>query len=393
MKRLLGLFCLTILLTTAGFSKSSYAEKRAFILGINAYDQLDHLTTAVNDSAAVAEALRTVGFSIIRLNDAGSTQFAEKWREFLATLKPGDTAAFYFAGHGFQVDGANYLVLRDTPGPEAGESAVLGGSLNFHELMEQLEARELARTIYILDACRVSPFGSKRAQTLKGQARGLAPIESLFGAFVMYSAGAGEEALDYLVDPAKERNSVYARRLLAMLRNKDLSIGDVATQVRVQVESDANSVKHRQRPAYFDGITGRYYLAAATPDGKPLSTSARIAGNNVIRLGGFATWDTNCQSRPAPRVTATSPPRYGRIITRFETFMIAGAHAGEVSCNQTTQKGVGVYYVVDDAFRSSTAVDSVQLTVRHWSVAPSFSATEMFDVDLATRYSRRVTGR
>lgn len=392
MKSLFTLLVLIGLLSLAGASPS-YAERHAFVVGINTYDRLDKLTTAVNDANAVAEVLAASAFKVVRVTDTTSTQFADRWRAFLAALGPGDTAVFYFAGHGFQVDGANYLILKDAPGPEKGEVALIESSLNFHEIMEQLEARELGRTIYILDACRVSPFQNRGAKAPKGQTRGLAPIESLYGAFVMYSAGPDEEALDYLSDPKKEQNSVYARRLLALLQNKDLSITDVATNVRVQVEKDASSIKHRQRPAYFDGITGQYFVARAESGGKPLAPSARVAGENVIRLGGFASWDTNCQSRPAPRIVTTSPPRFGRIFTRFETFTIAGQHGGDVTCTRTTQRGVGVYYAVGEASRSSTAVDTVEISVRHWSVVPSVSASEVFDIDLATRYSRRVSSR
>jgi hypothetical protein len=179
----------------------------------------------------------------------------------LSSLKAGDTVVFYFAGHGLPVDGLNFLLLKDSPDAEVGEKSLKEKSLNFRALMEQVEAHQLAASLYILDSCRVSPFPDTSASAKSGQLRGLAPIESLYGAFVMYSAGPDEEALDFLVDPKSERNSVYARHLLPLLKDKEISLVEVAKRVQVQVEEDGKKVAHQQRPVYFDGIIGHYYLA------------------------------------------------------------------------------------------------------------------------------------
>jgi hypothetical protein len=373
--------------------QASQADKKALVVGIDAYANLPKLSTAVKDASAVAKALQAANFAVVTLSEATVPHFADKWREFVDSLRAGDIAAFYFAGHGLQVDGANYLVLKDTPGVDAGGAAILQGSLNFYELMEQLEARQVAATLYILDACRVSPLKFTGAKASLGQARGLARIESVYGAFVMYSAGPDEEALDFLADAGKEANSVYARRLLPLLANKDLSLIEIAKRVQVQVEEDARAVGHKQRPAYFDGIIGQYYLNQVQPSGKPLGPAERIAGNSIVRLGGFATWDDNCQSRPAPRITAATAPRYGRVVTRYEAFTIAGKHFGGASCDGSAQKGVGVYYVIDDAYKESTAIESIAFTVKHWSVSPSATMSESYDVDLATKYAKRIVGR
>jgi hypothetical protein len=363
------------------------AEKRGFVLGINAYDKgLPALATPISDAVAVEEALRDVGFKIDRLGDATLTQFSTKWREFLGSLTEGDTVAFYFAGHGVQVDGANYLILKDTPWINAQPHAILDGSLNLWQLMQELDARKVALALYILDACRKSPFEDKAPRAPLGQARVFAALERMDGTFVMYSAGPGEQALDSL---PKEAHSPYARRLIPLLRNKDLSLQDIAIRVKVEVEQDTGSVGQKQRPAYYDGTSGYYYLAREVPGGLQRPSDA----NNAIRLGGYATWDTSCRSRPAPRVNSVGAPQFGRIVTRFESFTIAGKHAGTVSCENTTQKGTAVYYLVDDAFKSSLNSESVQLSIRHWSLAPPETVTETFNVDLGMRYGRRIPGR
>jgi hypothetical protein len=386
--RVVGVLCSLVLMSQAG-----KAEKRAFVTGINAYDKWAKLRTAVNDANAVAELLHTSGFVVTRAIDPTYEQFDKEWREFLTSLQAGDLIIVYFAGHGFQIDSANYLVLRDTPKADAGENALIPAAINFHELMQQLQERQPAKTIYILDACRTSPLEGRSASAGLGQLRGFAVGQEVDGTFVLYSAGPNQEALDYLKDP-NERNSVYARRLLGLLRIKDLGLDAIAVRVRTQVEEDARTVPHEQVPAYINGIRrGQYLWDRLEAADKALSPNARITSSTVVRLGGFATWDDNCQSRPAPRITTTARPRYGRILTRFESFTIGGKHSGSVACEKTAQKGIGVYYAIDDAYRDSTAVDRVQFTVKHWAIAPVVEAPESYSVDLATKHSRRTTGR
>lgn len=373
-------------------AQESRAEKRAFVVGTNIYDNVGRLQTAVNDAKAMDETLRAAGYTVTILLDATRAQFADKWREFLNSLQPGDLVLVHFAGHGIQVDGGLYLLLKDTPSINAGEGKFLEGSIDFYEFVQELQAREPAKSIFIVDACRNSPF-DKSPKARFGQQKGLVVLDVIYGTFLLYSAGPGQMALDQL--DTKSANSVYASRLLPLLKTKDLGLNAIATRLRVQVEEDARTLdNHQQVPAYVDGIRGgQYHWDRLEPSEKPLSADARITSSTVIRLQGFASWDTNCQSRPAPRITTVSLPRHGRIITRFESFIGGETQVGTVSCKDTPQKGIAAYYVIDDAFKDSTQVDKVQLAVKHWSVTPSVSVTESFNVDLANKTVTRVTAK
>jgi hypothetical protein len=395
MRRRYLLALLSALCAVLAFPQAGLAEKRAFAVGINNYAVISRLSTAIEDASSISKALGELGFKVETLKDPTRVEFAKRWSDFLSSLKPGDVAAFYFAGHGIQVDGANYLLPKDVPGFDAGETAILDKAVNFHQLMEELEARQLAATLYILDACRDNPFRSaagKRKSTL-GQTKGLARMEGVYGTFVMYSAGPDEEALDSLGAAApKTPNSPYVTRLLPLLGSVQLSLVDIAKQVQVQVEQDVRAVSRQQRPAYFDGITGQYYLGQLDSSGRSLGPAERIPGDNVVRVGAFATWDGNCKSRPAPRITATSTQRFGRILTRYETFPVGETQFGN-ACNKSTQRGVGVYYVIDSGSAESNGIEKVQLAVKHWSVAPVTTVDETYEIDLATRYSKRITKR
>lgn len=381
---------LVLLLAMAVAGPSAFAEKRAFMVGIDKYSAgMAVLKTANNDVAAAAKSLSELGFRTEIVKDPDRAEFDRKWSEFRASLKEGDIVAFYFGGHGVQVDGANYLLPRDTP-REGSIAVVLEKAVNFHQVMEELEARRPGATLYVLDACRNNPFGDRagrKGKSTLGQTKGLARMESVLGAFVMYSAGPDEEALDS--SPSSGKNSVYAHRLVPLLGAAQLSLVDVAKKVQVEVEADARTLNHRQRPTYFDGITGQYYLAQLDGQAARSEAEARVVGSSVIRLGGFATWDDNCRTKPAPRINVSKAPAAGRILTRYETMTVGGTHFGN-SCDRQTMRGIAVYYVIDDGVAKSDSLDTVTFKVSHWSVEPGTSADETFEIDLATRQSKRL---
>jgi len=366
------------------------ADKRAFVTGINEYVALPRLSTATNDATATAETLRSLGFAVTRIDQPGYKQFKDKWKEFLSSLKSGDTVVFYFAGHGLQIDGLNLLLLKDSPDTDGGEKAISEKSLNFHELMQQVETRQLAASLYILDACRVSPFVDTSARAKSSQLRGLAPIESLYGAFVMYSAGPDEEALDYLADPKNEHNSVYTRHLLPLLREKETSLVEIAKRVQVEVEEDSKTVAHQQRPAYFDGILGHYYLAKLESSQKRLGPAERLKGDNVIRIGAYSTHDHNCQSLPAPRVKVCAPPQYGRIVTRYETYESKVHRFGPKNCVGTMQRGVAIYYFINEEQQTSNAVEKIEVESFHWNAKTPLTLRDTYEINLATKTAKRV---
>jgi hypothetical protein len=109
----------------------------------------------------------------------------------------------------------------------------------------------------ILDACRDNPFAADGTRSVGGT-RGLARVEAPEGTFVMYSAGAGQTALDRLSDNDDDPNSVFTRSLVPLIRTKGLGLQDVALKVREQVVELANSAGFKQTPAYYDQVIGRF---------------------------------------------------------------------------------------------------------------------------------------
>jgi Caspase domain len=285
-----------------------------------------------------------------------------------------------------QIDSVNHLLLKDTPGVAAGAKAVLNSALNFHELMEAVEERQPLASLYILDACRDNPFGGTAKSTRLGELHGLAKIESVYGAFVMYSAGPDESALDSLPGERTADNSLYTRHLLALIGEPDARIVDVAKKVQIAVEQEARvRAGYRQRPAYFDGILGHFYFADQSNPfraGRP----AELANNeNIVRLSRERQWGPNCESLPPPRIKLLSDPQYGRIITRFAKSE-AKASFGNKKCDGTVQRGIELYYRIDDAYLNSDKVDRFQIDA-HYSVDQGRTRVYAFEVDIPKKTS------
>src|SRR5688572_8025695 len=144
------------------------------------------LQKAANDAEALAAALTELGFDVKVERNLSRLAFARAWQAFLNKLEPGDTAALFFAGHGVEVGGLNYLLPRDVPQVVAGQEKVLAGaSLRLNELMEDLRERKVRVSLFIVDACRDNPFRDRAGRSVGGS-RGLTRVEAAKGSFVMY---------------------------------------------------------------------------------------------------------------------------------------------------------------------------------------------------------------
>lgn len=250
------------LMTSAGPALA--AKRVAFVVGVNTYDNLSptqQLKTAVNDVRALSKALTGLGFEVVKVEDARRSEFNRGWQGFLNRLAPDDTVAVFFSGHGVELNGLNYLLPRDVPAIRTGEEELLRReALGVADLIADLRDRHPMMSLIVLDACRDNPF--KRAGTRSvGGNGGLAAVQPPEGTFVMFSAGAGEMALDRLSDADPVPTSVYMRHLLPLLAKSGLALPDIAQQVRRDVHMTAGAAGHKQTPAYYDEVIGRFCLA------------------------------------------------------------------------------------------------------------------------------------
>jgi hypothetical protein len=113
----------------------------------------------------------------------------------------------------------------------------------------------------VLDACRENPFAKQGTRGIGGT-RGLGQTVAPEGVFVLYSAGAGQTALDRLSDADANPNSVFTRKFIQVLGQPGLTVQEVATQTRAAVHELAGTVNHPQMPAYYDQVLGQFTLSA-----------------------------------------------------------------------------------------------------------------------------------
>lgn len=273
------------------------AEKRvALVIGNDGYESVTKLRKAVNDARAMAATLKSLGFSVTEATDGSRRELNRAIQTFINTIEPGDVAMFFFAGHGVEIGGENFLLPTDIPNAAPGqEGFIRNEAISLNDILIRLKAKKSRLNLVVLDACRNNPFSTVAGRSL-GASRGLARIAAPQGTFVMYSADAGEQALDRLDDSDRNPNSVFTRTLIPLMKTPGKSLVDIARQARRQVRQLALSVSHQQVPAYYDSVLGDFYFAGKDkPDGTTPGTSTQTAIERDFELarqiGTKAAWE------------------------------------------------------------------------------------------------------
>jgi hypothetical protein len=246
------------------------AEKRvALVIGNDRYVNLgvnEQLQKAVNDAHAVGGALRQIGFEVIEGENLDRRALVGRLNELTQRVAPGDTAFFFFSGHGVAIDGVNYILPADVPDIAAGQETLLKNeALAEQAIIGELTGRGVRVAIVVLDACRTNPFGRPGGKGV-GVAKGLAPPPQVQGVFSLYAAASGQSALDRLYEGDPNPNSVFSRVLVPLLTKPGLDLRDLAYEVREEVARIARTGGYDQRPASYDEtVGGRVYLAGLPP--------------------------------------------------------------------------------------------------------------------------------
>ena len=164
----------------------------ALVIGNAAYEAVEELKNPVNDAEDVGAMLETCGFTVIRSLDSDHADMDRALKKFQRALKDSDVGLFFFAGHGMQIDGENYLAAVDTDG--ADEIAAKHSSLALNHVIEVMEKSGCSTSIIVLDACRNNPF--ERAWTRSMESRGLAPVYAPRGTLIAFATSPGQTASD-----------------------------------------------------------------------------------------------------------------------------------------------------------------------------------------------------
>lgn len=276
--------CLAILAlaVTLSFATNARAEKRvALLIGNNAYQSVGRLQTAINDAREVGAALRGLGFSVIIAENQSRRAMSEALLTFDKAIEPGDIALFFFAGHGFEIRGQNYLLPTDIPEVREGqEELIRDAAFPASRIIDRLQERGARTAVLVLDACRNNPFDRAGGRGLRGSG-GLAAMTPAEGVFIMFSAGSKQIAMDRLSTTDRATNSVFTRNLIRQLAEPDLTLVQIAKRLQIDVRQLAASVGGEQTPAYYDQVVGEIVLnpsgrvKPATPP--PVATAALLS--------------------------------------------------------------------------------------------------------------------
>ncbi len=243
----------------------AHAAKRvALVIGNNDYRNVPKLQKAVNDARTMGDTLKQLGFSVMVAENLNRQAFSETLLAFDRSVEPGDTAFFFYAGHGFEIAGQNFLLPTDVPAATEGqEELVRDASVLADRIIERLQNKKARTSILVFDACRNNPFERAGTRAVAGGG-GLAPMTQLpEGVFSVFSAGPRQTALDRLSNDDANPNSVFTRTFAKELLQPGENLVQVAQHTRRAVSEMADTVKHKQIPVYFDQMVDDVFLNGA----------------------------------------------------------------------------------------------------------------------------------
>jgi tetratricopeptide (TPR) repeat protein len=225
-------------------------ERRlALVIGNGKYTS-SPLRNPVNDATDMADTLRKLGFNVILKINASKREMGKAVEDFEKQLKGQDVGLFYYAGHGVQVNGVNYLIPVSAKINE--ETDMEYEAIDAGRVLATMHNAKSMVNIVILDACRDNPY----VRSFRSATRGLAIISKApMGTIVSYSTSPGDVALD-----GKGRNSPYTSSLLQYMRQPGLSIEQVFKNVRQKLNRETSG---KQVPWELSSLQGDFYFSTA----------------------------------------------------------------------------------------------------------------------------------
>jgi len=255
-----AILALAVACATSAAAQSPKPQRLALVIGNGAYKDAP-LPNPVNDAADMAKALEASGFTVMKRENASLREMHLALREFGDRLGRQSTGLVYFAGHGLQVRGRNYLLPVDAD--IAREDEVAFSALDVAAVMEKLDSAKNPVNIVILDACRNNPFGSR----LTTQSKGLAPIDAPPGTLIAFATAPGSTAAD-----GTGRNGLYTHYLVKEIAKPGAAIEEVFKAVRAGVRRDSKSAQVPWESTsletafvFHDAPTAKAVVAAVMP--------------------------------------------------------------------------------------------------------------------------------
>lgn len=203
-----------------------YIKAKALVVGIDQYDVAKKLDNAVNDAKSIADTFRNLKFYVTDLYDITIDEWDKAFEEFIANLDEFQVCTFFFAGHGVEIQGENYLLCANTPADN--ETGTKRYSINLQNVIDRIKTMKCQFNIIMLDACRDNPFPAARAPFVGAN---IAPVFAPEGTLIAYSTSPGEKASD----GGANGHSIYTHAILQHINELGLPIESFFKKVRTTV--------------------------------------------------------------------------------------------------------------------------------------------------------------
>jgi uncharacterized caspase-like protein len=320
---------------TSLFSQPGHAEKRvALVMGNSAYQNVNRLANPTNDSGAMSETLKNAGFDVVDLRqDLKVAEMRRALRDFSDKVRDADVAIVYYAGHGIEIDGTNYVIPVD---------AVLERDIDVYDeaipLDRILTVIEPAKTLrlVILDACRDNPFNQTMKRTIGARAvgRGLAKVEPTSpNTLIAFAAKAGSTASD-----GEGKNSPFTTALIKYLPKPGLDLRKVFGFTRDDV---LKATSNKQEPFVYGSLGGDDVSlipvpAAAAPASPVPDPNSAIRRDYELaeRVGTKPVWDSFIINYPNGFFTELAKAQRDKLVAE-ETRVVATEKAKAAQEEQT----------------------------------------------------------
>ncbi|MGV7224113.1 MAG: caspase family protein [Nitrospinales bacterium] len=242
-----------VIIVVLGLLSHGYSEKGlqvqeerfALVIGNGNYKS-SPLRNPTNDAHDMALILKTMGFEVTLLENAEHMEMERAIRKLGEQLRNGGTGLFYFAGHGIQINGRNYLIPVDAEIET--ESDVRFEAVDAGRVLGKMEDAKNEMNIVVLDACRDNPF----SRSFRTSNRGLARMDAPKGSLIAYATAPGSIAAD-----GEGRNGIFTKYLLNNLITPGLTVEQILKRTRIDVLKDTND---KQIPWESSSLTGNFYF-------------------------------------------------------------------------------------------------------------------------------------
>lgn len=240
-----------------GFCQAAAEKRVALVIGNDSYQDVPKLEKAANDARAVGAQLKKVGFEVMSYSNLNRREMNQAIGQFVDKVSGGGVGIFFYAGHGVQAGGSNFLLPVDIK--VKNEQDLIDEAVDMQRVLERLAEAKAKLSLLVIDACRDNPFKKAYGRSI-GASRGLAIPQAPSGTLVVYSAGIGQQALDKLSDTDNNPNGLFTREFLPLIATPNLRLDEAVRKLRSVVIAKAKGVGHDQNPAIYDQTDGDFYF-------------------------------------------------------------------------------------------------------------------------------------